>query len=62
MKSILEEAKSTIQKSQNNMAKYYSQYCIPASMFKHGDKVFLDSLNIHTTHLSAKLSHYYLGP
>lgn len=62
MKSLLEEARSAIQKSWDNMVKYYNWHCIPALVFKHGDKVFLDSSDIYMTCLSAKLLHYYLRP
>ena len=62
MKFVLEEAKSAIQKSQDDMTKYYNQCCIPASVFKHGSKVFLDFLEIYTTCSSAKLFHCYLRP
>ena len=44
------------------MAKYYNWYHTPAPIFKHGDKVFLDSSDIHTTHPSTKLSHCHLEP
>jgi len=62
MKSMPEKAKFAIQKSQDDMTKYYNQYCIPASVFKHDDKVFLDPLEIYTTCSSTKLLYCYLRP
>jgi len=62
MKFMLEKARFTIQKSQDNIVKYYNRHCTPTLVFKHSDKVLLDSLNIYTTYLSAKLSYYHLRP
>jgi len=58
MKSILEEAKSTIYK----LMLYSNQRQTPAPVFQPGDKIYLDSMSIHTMHPSAKLSHHCLGP
>ena len=60
IKSILEKAKFTIQKFWDNMAKYCNQHCIYVLVFKHDDKMLLDSSDIHTTCFSTKLSHYLL--
>ena len=57
MKSVLEKAKSIIQKACNNMAKYYNYHCTPAPVFEFGNKIFLNSLNIHIMHPSTKLLH-----
>jgi Tfp pilus assembly protein PilP len=62
MKSTLEEAKSALQKSKDEMTCYYNQRQEPAPVYKPGDKVFLDSLDIQTTRPSKKLSHKFLGP
>ena len=62
MKFALEKTRSTIQKSQDNMTKYYNQYYILILAFKHGDKMFLDSPDIYTTHPSTKLSHHCFRP
>ena len=61
MKSALKKVKFTIQKSCEDMAKYYNWYWTSALVFKPSNKVFLDSLDIQTTCFSAKLSHYYFG-
>ena len=60
MKFVLEGAKSAVQKACNNIAKYYNWCCTFTLVFKPGDKMFLDSLDIYTMHPSVKLSHCYL--
>jgi len=62
MKMVIEEAKSTICKAQNDMKRYYNQRRTLAPVFKPGDKVFLDMSDIWTTYPSQKLSHRQLGP
>jgi len=62
MKATLEEAKSVLTKSKDEMARYYNQRRTPAPVFNPGDKVFLDASDIHTTQPSKKLSHRRLGP
>ena len=62
MKSTLEEAKSALQKSKDEMTRYYNRRREPAPVYKPGDKVFLDSSDIQTTRPSKKLSHKFLGP
>jgi len=57
MKTAIEEAKSAIRKAQNDMKKYYDRRRTLAPVFKPGDKVFLDALDIQTTRPSQKLSH-----
>jgi len=57
MRTAIEEAKSMIRKAQNDMKKYYDHRRTPAPVFNPGDKVFLDALDIRTTHPSQKLSH-----
>jgi len=58
----IEEAKSMIHKTQKDMMRYYNQRRSLASMFKLGDRVYLDTSDIKTTRLSLKLSHRRLGP
>jgi len=62
MRTAIDEAKSTIYKTQNDMKRYYNQQRTLALVFKPGDKVFLDTLDIRTTCPSQKLSHQRLGP
>ena len=59
---MLEEVKAALAKSKDDMARYYNQRRIPASMYKPGDKVYLAVSNICTTRPSKKLSHKCLGP
>jgi len=62
MKSTTEEAKSAIRKAQEDMTRYYNRRRSPAPIFKPGDRVYLDTSDIRTTHPSPKLSHRRLGP
>jgi len=62
MRMAIEEAKSAIRKAQDNMKRYYDCQRTPAPVFKPGNKVFLDALDIHTMCSSQKLSHQWLGP
>jgi len=62
MKATLEEAKSALNKSKDDMARYYNRRRTPAPVFSPGDKVFLDAGDIHITRPSKKLSHRRLGP
>jgi hypothetical protein len=56
MKSTLEEAKSALRKSKDDMVCYYTP------VYEPGDRVYLDSTDISTTCPSRKLSHRFLGP
>jgi len=58
----IKKAKSTIYKAQDNMKRYYNYQRTPAQVFKPGDKVFLDALDIRTTCSLQKLLHQQLGP
>jgi hypothetical protein len=49
MKSLLDEARATLAKSKEDMARYYNQHRTPAPNFAVGKKVFLDASNISTT-------------
>ena len=62
MKSATEEAKSAIHKAQEDMTQYYNRKRTPAPVYKPGDQVYLDVLDIKITRLSPKLSHRQLGP
>jgi len=62
MRTAIEEAKSVIQKVQDDMKRYYDRRRTPALVFNPGDKVFLDVSDIWTTRPSQKLSHRRLGP
>jgi transposase InsO family protein len=62
MKSTLEEAKSALTKSKDDMTRYYNQRRMAAPEYKPGDKVYLDASDISTTRPSRKLSHKRLGP
>jgi len=57
MRMAIEEVKSTIHKIQDNMKRYYDCRRTPALVFKPGDKVFLDTLDICTMCPSQKLSY-----
>ena len=61
MRSMLEEAKSALAKSKDDMARYYDQRRMPAPEYQPGDKVYLDASNVSTTRPSRKLSHRRLG-
>ena len=60
--AALEEAKTALVKSKDDMAKYYDRRRTSAPEYQPGDKVFLDASDIHTTRPSRKLSHRRLGP
>jgi len=46
MKTVIEEAKSTIHKAQDDIKRYYNQRRTLVPVFKPGDKVFLDTSDI----------------
>jgi len=62
MKSAMEEAKSAICKTQEDMMQYYNQRRTLAPMYKPGDRVYVDASDIKMTCPSPKLSHRRLGP
>jgi len=62
MRTEIEEAKSAIRKAQDDMKRYYDRRRTLAPVFNPGDKVFLDTSDIRTTHPLQKLSHRRLGP
>ena len=62
MRSTLEEAKSALAKSKDDMARYYDQRRVPAPEYQPGDKVYLNASDVSTTRPSRKLLHQRLGP
>ena len=62
MKSTLDEARAALQKSKDDMARYYNRRREPTPVFEPGERVYLDSSDINTTRPSRKLSHRFLGP
>ena len=62
MTDVLTEAKAALLKSKDEMAKYYDQRRTPTPDYQPGDKVYLDTSDIHMTRPSQKLSHKRLGP
>jgi hypothetical protein len=58
----VEEARAALTKARDEYAMYYNRCRTPAPKFKPGDRVWLDSSNIHTNHPSAKLADHVLGP
>jgi len=62
MESATEEAKSAIRKVQEDMMRYYNRKRSLTPVFKPGNQVYLDALDIRTTHPSPKLLHRRLGP
>ena len=57
MKEALEEAQAALAKAKDDMAKYYDRKHLPTPVYQPGDRVYLDSSDIKTTHPSQKLSH-----
>jgi len=49
MRNTTEKAKSTVQKVQEDIVRYYNQQRTLAPVFKPRDKIFLDALDIWTT-------------
>jgi len=43
------------------MVRYYNQKYTSMPIFNCGNKIFLNTTDIHTTYLFTKLYHYYLG-
>jgi Chromo (CHRromatin Organisation MOdifier) domain len=62
MQETLEEAKSALAKSKDDMAQYYNRRRVPSPEYKTDDMVYLDASDIQTTRPSRKLSHRRLGP
>ena len=62
MDSTLLEARSALAKAKEDMARYYNQCQVPDPEYHIGDRVYLDSSDIRTTHPLQKLAHHYLRP
>ena len=62
MADSLSKARSALTKAKDDMARYYNQRRTPASIFKPGDRVYLNASDIKTTCPFQKLSHRNLGP
>jgi hypothetical protein len=58
----VEEARAALMKAKDEYTMYYNRRCTPAPKFKPGDRVWLDSSDIHTDRPSAKLADRVLGP
>jgi hypothetical protein len=58
----VEEARAALTKAKHEYAMYYNRRRTPAPKFKPGDRVWLDSSDIHTDRPSAKLADRALGP
>ena len=54
MKSILEEAKTTICKFQDNISKYYNRWHMSGLVFSFGNKIFLDNTDIYIIYQSQR--------
>ena len=62
MKSAVEEAKSALTRSKDEMAHYYNRKRTLTPEFQVGDKVFIDASDMKTTRPSVKLTHKFIGP
>jgi transposase InsO family protein len=58
----VEEARAALAKAKDEYAMYYNRRRTPAPKFAPGDRVWLDSTDIHTDRPSAKLADRQLGP
>jgi len=62
MKAAVEKAKTTIQKAQEDIIRYYNQRRSLVPVFYLGDQVFFNIINIKTICPSPKLLYCCLGP
>src|SRR3979490_2986738 len=62
METATNEARSALSKATDDMARFYDLHCQAAPTYKIGDKVWLNTQNITTTHPMKKLDHKWLGP
>ena len=62
MTDALMEAKVSLSKSKDEMAKYYDWTWTATPNYQPRDRVYLDSSDIHITRPSQKLCHKRLGP
>lgn len=62
MAKATEEAQAALTKAADEMTQFYDRHWQDAPEYKQGDKVWLNSENLTTTHLSKKLDHKWMGP
>ncbi len=62
MSQMQEEAKAALEHAVDEMAQYYNCQRSPAPVYEVGAKVWLNTQNYMTTHLTKKLDHKWLGP
>ena len=62
MARATDEARATLVKAADDMARFYDVHRRKAPRYSVGDKVWLSSENIRTTRLTKKLNYKWLGP
>ena len=62
MAQATDEARATLVKAADDMARFYDAHWHEAPKYSIGDKVWLSSENIRTTHPTKKLNYKWLGP
>ena len=62
MARATDSAQATLVKAADNMAQFYDAHRHEAPKYSIGDKVWLSSENIRTTHPTKKLNYKWLGP
>ena len=62
MARATDEARATLVKAANDMARFYDVHQREAPRYSVGDKVWLSSENIRMTRLTKKLDYKWLGP
>ena len=62
MSQMQDEAKAALEHAADKMAWYYDHQRSPAPAYKVRAKVWLNTQNYTTTHLTKKLDHKWLGP
>src|SRR5260221_4494150 len=62
MSQMQDEVKAALEHAMDEMAQYYDCQRSPAPTYEVRAKVWLDTQNYMTTHLTKKLDHKWLGP
>ena len=62
MEMITNEARSTLQRAADDMARFYDVHCQHTPTYKVSYKVWLNAQNIRTTRPTKKLDYKWLGP
>src|SRR5882724_11013243 len=62
MEKATEEVHSALARAADDMAQFYDAHCREASLYKVGDRVWLNSHNITTTRPTKKLDQKWLSP